>query len=595
MSGNNLVEVFEASVNKNKENVCFRYVENGKWQSLNWLEVRSRVQEIAGGLRKLGLEKGDRVCIFSKTRFEWTLADIATLAAQGIVVPIYESNTATQAQYIVENSEAKVIFVENVAQYKKIKSVADKLPKLEQVILFDDDSSIKGEEGVYSLEEVMLMGNGEGKNIYATSIQVLMGSDEATYVYTSGTTGNPKGAVLTHENILAEVEAGMKVFNFKPHYESLIFLPLAHILARVVQFFQIYAGFIQCYAESIDKLLDNISEVRPHFMASVPRIFEKIHTRTLQGVEAGSPLKQKIYHWAYETGCERSQKILNRKPVPIGLKFKSKIAKKLVFQKLHDKLGGRIEFFISGGAPLSPEIASFFHAFGFSILEGYGLTETTAAISINSEEAIKIGSVGKPIDCVKIKIAPDGEILAKGKVIFKGYFKNPKATEESMDDEGWFHTGDIGEFDENGFLTITDRKKDIIVTAAGKNIAPQNIENFMIDDPYISQVMIHGDKRKYLSALVTLDQEQIQTFAKSENIPFSSYDELVSNRKVYDFIRNRIESKNKNLAQYETIKKFAILAQDFSIEGGELTPTLKVKRKVISGRYENLLNSFYCE
>lgn len=595
MTVRNLVEAFNQTVQRCGTRVCFRYVEGGSWQNLNWLEVRERVIKIAGGLKKMGLNPGDRVAIFSKTRFEWTLADLGILASGGVVVPIYESNTAEQAEFVLRDCEAKVVFVENQTQYEKIKKVLPHLNQLKQIISFDA-LSLKGKtDGIYALDEVMMLGSEMGETVYQNSLQMLTSDMDASFVYTSGTTGNPKGVILTHGNFLAEIEAFVVVFALEPHFETLLFLPLAHIFARVVQYFQISVGFIQCYAESIDKILDNISQVKPHFIASVPRIFEKIHARTLQNAQANSPAKQKIFRWACQVGEERTRLMINKQFIPLTLSLKYKLAHKLVYSKLHQKLGGRLKFFISGGAPLAKELVEFFNAFGLTILEGYGLTETAAAISVNRFDAFKPGTVGIPVPGAEFKIASDGEILTRGKMVFRGYYKNPQATAEAIDAEGWFHTGDIGEFDSEGFLRITDRKKDIIVTAGGKNVAPQNIENLIKTDPYISQIVVHGDRRKFLSALVTLDQLQIEKFAQQHSIPYVKYEDLVNSEKIYNFIRTRIDEKNKQLAKYETIKRFAILPHDFTVESGELTPTLKIKRKVISLRYQSILDRFYQE
>ncbi|MBF0106118.1 MAG: long-chain fatty acid--CoA ligase [Deltaproteobacteria bacterium] len=593
MGAKNLVEVFEESAQRCKDKTCFRFVEDGEWRAVDWQTVRTKVQNIAGGLRHIGLKKGDRVCILSKTRYEWTMADLAILAAGCVVVPIYESSTAEQVKYIIEDSQARLIFVENKAQFKKVVSVYKDLHQLTQIIYFENPESTSSQEGVYSLDELMILGSEKGASVYHDSLKTITPDTDASFVYTSGTTGNPKGAVLTHDNFIREVDACFKVFVFEPHYETLVFLPFAHILARVVQFFHVRAGFVQCYAESVDRLIDNIKDVKPHFMVSVPRIFEKIHARTLQSVEGGSSNKKKIFYWALDVGQQYSRLLLNKQKVPLWLALKQRIAHKLVFSQLHNKLGGRIVFFVSGGAPLSTEVASFFKAFGVDVLEGYGLTETTAAVSVNRFNEMKFGTVGKPIEGAEFKIAGDGEILVRGKMVFKGYYKNQQATDEAIDADGWFHTGDIGEFDEEGFLKITDRKKDIIVTAAGKNVAPQNIENIMKLDPYISQFVVHGDKRKFLSALVTLDREEIIKYASHHHIPFKQYEDLVNNEKIYELIKTRIEEKNKQLARYETIKKFAILPMDFSIESGELTPTLKVKRKVVCKKYGTLLDGFY--
>lgn len=593
MKAQNLIEAFEQSAARLKDRVCFRFVEEGKWVNMSWNEVRDYITKVAGGLSKLGVTSGDRICILSKTRYEWTLADLGSMAAGAIVVPIYESTVPDQVEFIINNCGASVIFVENEAQLNKILMIRHNLPDVKQIISFEDVPRKIKRDGIYDFDEVIILGSENGEAVYSETLKKLMPESEASFVYTSGTTGNPKGAVLTHGNFMAEVDGATKVLEFREDYESLIFLPLAHIFARCIQFFQLNYGFIQCYAESIDKILDNIATIRPHLVGSVPRIFEKIHARTLQGVQASSPGKQKIFEWALAVGTERVRYVMNNRRVPLGLALKYKLAHKLVFSKLHAKLGGRIRFFISGGAPLSRDISEFFNAFGLDILEGYGLTETTAAITVNTFAARKLGSVGKTVPGVDIKIASDGEILVKGSLVFKGYYKNPEATAEAIDKDGYFHTGDIGQFDEEGFLAITDRKKDIIVTAAGKNIAPQNIENLMKNDPYISQFVVHGDRRKFLTALVTLDTDEVVKYAKSHNIPFANYNDLVSNEKIYNFIRDRINEKNRLLAKYETIKKFAILPSDFSVESGELTPTLKIKRKVVSQRYQNILDGFY--
>lgn len=594
MEFQNLLEVFQTSVEKYGRAVCFRYKEGNVWHSLDWKQVAQKVLDLAGGLRKLGVKAGDRVSIFSHTRYEWTLADLAILACGGITVPVYESSTADAAAYIISNAEVKIVLVDAVAQLQKIQQFHSTLPNLKQIIIFDPQKGMKKEEGVYSLDQLFMLGSGLGEAVLKESMAKLTPESMASYVYTSGTTGPPKGAMLSHGNFLSELLAIGQVVDLNPKQEALLFLPLAHIFARVLQFVQIQHGFVQCYAESIDKLLDNISETHPHFIPTVPRIFEKVHTRVLQGVESGSNTKKKIFNWALGIGLKRSRCLLHKKSVPVFLQLQWLVAHKLVFSKLQKKMGGRIDFFISAGAPLSQDIADFFHAAGFIILEAYGLTETTGAITANHLDNYKIGVVGHPLTGVVIKIAPDGEILAKGGPIFKGYYQKPEDTAQVMVD-GWFHTGDIGEFDQEGFLKITDRKKDIIVTAGGKNIAPQNIENFIKTDPLISQVMIHGDKRKFLSALITLDKNEVMNFAKSHRIQFEDYAELIKNEKIYQLIKTRVEEKNKQLAKYESIKKFAILDRDFSVETGELTPTLKVKRKFTSDKYRDILDQFYKE
>lgn len=596
MPETNLLQLLQNTVQAKPREVCFRYKDDHQWKVLYWNEVYQKVLDLAGGLKKLGVKKGDRIAIFSRTRYEWTVADMAILACGAITVPIYESSIADQVSYILRNSAAKIVFVEDPAQLKKIKAIAEEIPHVSQAIVFDTyDKPFAQEEGVYLMDEVMLLGAGTGHETFEEMAKKLDENSEASFVYTSGTTGPPKGAILTHGNFLSELFALRQMVDFSEGIESLLFLPLAHIFARVVQFAQMHNGFVQIYAESIDKLLDNIAEMKPHLLTSVPRIFEKVHGKVMQGVEASTPTKQKIFHWAMKIGSKRAECIHGGKTVPRGIRLAWPLAYALVFSKLHAKMGGRIVYFISGGAPLSKDIGNFFHAAGFLILEGYGLTETSAAITVNSPTAVKIGTVGRPLPGVEIQIATDGEILVRGGVVFKGYYQLPEETKNAIDEAGWFHTGDIGVIDEDGFLKITDRKKDIIVTAAGKNIAPQNLENLIKTDPMISQVMVHGDQRKFLSALITLNPEEIIRYAKSHQIAFENYGELVKNEKIYHFIKERLDAFNKHLAKYETIKKFAILDQDFSIESGELTPTLKVKRKFTSEKYKYILDQFYQE
>lgn len=595
MTAKNLVQIFENSCERHPDKVCFRFVEHGEWKSLDWKSVREKVQSIAGSLKSFGVRPQDKVCVFARTRYEWTIADLAILSCRAVTVPIYESNTPEQAQFIIEDSEAKVVFVENALQFKKIEKVWDKLPGLKHVILIESQDRLLQEGRVHSFREELLQHTEEGARAYQDAIEKAEPKDVMSIVYTSGTTGNPKGAMMMHDNFLAEVEGANKIFEFPADYTGFLFLPLAHIFGRATQYFQLNNGFVHAYVESLEKLTDNIAHAKPHFMMSVPRVFEKIHAKTLQNVESSSALKKKIFHWSMRVGTVYAEHRLQKKPLPFWAKLKYKIAYLLVFKKLHQKLGGNVVFFISGGAPLSAEIARFFLAFGVPIFEGYGLTETTAAIAVNDFEGMKPGTVGKPVPDCEFKIADDGEILVRGRYIFKGYYRNEAATREAIDPEGWFHTGDIGEIDEDGFVKITDRKKEIIVTAGGKKIPPQNVENLIKTNPYISQVVVHGDKRKFLSALVTLDQAEIEKYAKTNKIAFENYSELVKTDQIHDFVKKIIDEKNRTLARFETVKKFVILDQDFSIETGELTPTLKIKRKFVNQKYKDHLDRLYTE
>ncbi len=589
MKYQNVIAQFAQKAQEMGAKPCFKYKSKDKWKTLDWFEVKDAVEKLASALDEKGVKTGDKVAIFSTTRYEWTICDLAILSLGAVTVPIYHSTLPNEAEFILNHSEAKLLFVEDKNQLKKIESIRKNLSSLKDIILFEGQAP-----NTTSFQKLL-----EGDAADALSLEVRTDKIPldaiATIVYTSGTTGKPKGVVLTHKNLASEMDALQKIFIFPSDQEALIFLPLAHIFARAFQFYQLCTGFIQVYAESIDKLLDNISEVRPHFIACVPRIFEKIHSKILHDVHSSSPLKQKIFHWAVKVGAEVSRLKQANKGISPILAAQYQIAKNLVFSKLHKKLGGRIRFFLSGGAPLAAEVAEFFHAADILILEGYGLTETTAAINVNLPTHYKFGTVGPIVAHTEEKLGADGEILVRGDHVFKEYYRDPEATKEVFTADGFFHTGDIGVYDKEGFLKITDRKKDIIVTAAGKNIAPQYIENLLKMDSIISQVMVHGDRRKFLSALITLNMDEVKKIAQHQKIETSDHGELAKHPKIHEHVRKKIEEKNKQLPSYETIKRFAILEKDFSIEGGELTPTLKVKRKLVTERYKEILDSFYNE
>lgn len=588
----NLLQLFSDRVQKQSPMPCLHFFKQGRWCTLTWQQVSDQVQNLSENLHQLGIQMGDAVAILAKTRHEWTLADLAILGVGGVVVPIYESSTSEQIEFILDDSGAKLLFVENQKLFERFLKIKNRCASVKNVIFFSELKSTDSKILCHNFK-VLCQKTKEAPQIFSDSQKKLEPSSTASIVYTSGTTGNPKGVVLNHGHFLAEIFAIAKIISIKNNYRSMMFLPLAHILGRVVQYIQFHYGFVQCYAESLDKLSENIQQIRPHFMACVPRIFEKIHAKTLQNLTASSALKQRIFGWALKMGEARSSFILSRKPIPFFLKLKYKFAFLLVFRKLHQKLGGCFRFFISGGAPLSEEVARFFHACGFTILEGYGLTETTAAIFVNTFKKLKWGTVGPAVPGLQVKIADDGEILVKGDMIFERYHRNLEATEKAFDKEHWFFTGDIGELDPDGFLKITDRKKDIIVTAGGKKIPPQDVENLFKTDKYVSQCLVHGDKRKFLSALITLNQEEIEKFAQQQGIVYRHYSDLIKTEPVQGLVSHIVDEKNQRLASYQTIKKFAILPKDFSIESGELTPTLKIRRKKVEENYKNILNSFY--
>jgi long-chain acyl-CoA synthetase len=522
-------------------------------------------------------------------------ADFAIFSAGCTTIPVYPSYTPEQLAYIVNDSGAKTLIVEDAAQLAKALEARGKMDGLEHIVVIQ---GYQGQErSVHTWDELRRLGRDSAerlKSVLAERVASGRPDDIATIVYTSGTTGPPKGVVQTHANHLASLNSTAQIIKIGPGDVHLLFLPLAHSFARLEGFMGVHRGLTTAFAENLDKVGDNLKETRPHFICSVPRVFEKVYAKILAGVAAGSPAKKKIFHWAIGIGRQVSQLQQARQPIPGGLAFKHRIAHKLVFTKLHHALGGRLRFAVSGGAPLSREIAEFFHAAGILILEGYGLTETCPVLTFNREDNFKFGSVGQALPGVELTIAADGEILARGgNIATKGYFKKPEATAEVFEPGGWFHTGDIGKIDEGGFLFITDRKKDLIVTAGGMNIAPQNIENLLKGDPFVSQVMVYGDRRPYPVALITLNPEELAKFAKEQGILVTEPASLAKHPKVVERVSRIVEAKNADLQSYAKIKKFAVLPEDFSQDNGFLTPTLKVKRKVVTEKYQRIIDSLY--
>lgn len=575
-----------------------RYKKAGRWIDITLQELADRVRYFSTGLRVLGVKAEDRVAILSENRPDWTMADFAILAANAVTVPIYPTLLGWQIEYIVNDSDSVVVVCSDADQLAKMLEIRHHTPSVQYIVVMDpsvesSDPMVKSfqrvvDEGARSEKE-------EGRQRFDELLMRRKASDLATLVYTSGTTGPPKGAMLTHGNITSNVVASAAVIPFREHDIALSILPLSHIFERMADFAYLYKGGCIAYAESLVKVADNMEEIKPDIFCAVPRLFEKMHMRVMENVAVAGGAKQKLFQWAIGVGRERLPYIVERKPMPAGLAFKSSVADRLVFRKIKERMGGRIRLIISGGAPLSRDLASFFIGAGVDIFEGYGLTETSPVITANTPENRRIGTVGKLIPGVEVKIAPDGEILTRGPHVMVGYFNNPEATAQAIDSEGWFYTGDIGELDKDGFLKITDRKKELIINAYGKNIAPQPLENLLKASPYIATPVLIGDRRKYLSALIIPNFEKLERDAKAMGLNFSSREELVRDARVRDILQKEIDRFNSSHSRAEQVRNFALLASEFTIETGELTPSMKVKRKVVDEKYKPLIDAMYAE
>ncbi len=566
---------------------------NGRYEAISHDTMVERVRRTALGLEELGIRPGDRVGILSENRPEWAIADYACLQLGVTDVPIYPNLPNDQVAYILRDAGAVAIFVSNAEQAAKVASVRGDVPGLRHVITFADSPA--GAD----LTQASLETSGAGvdsesrRDALRTRAMAVLPDDVATLIYTSGTTGDPKGVMLTHDNIYSNVQAARTAVPFEGADTCLSFLPLSHIFERMAGHYLMFStGTSIAYAESIDTVAANLVEVRPTLVLSVPRLYEKMYAAVLDNALSAGGAKKQIFFWARGV-ADRWADVKLAGGTPRGLlALQYQIAQKLVFSKLKIRTGGRLRYFVSGGAPLAAEINKFFYAAGLEILEGYGLTETSPVISVNTPANFRIGTVGKPVAGVEIDIAGDGEILTRGPHVMKGYFNKPTATAEAIDSERWFHTGDIGEI-RDGFLAITDRKKDIIVTAGGKNISPQPIENKIKTNKFVSQAVMIGDKRKFPIILIVPNWDSLNKWARQENITAPSPAQMLALPAVRKKMEQEIESEISDLARYERPKKIGLLERDFSIEQGELTPTLKVKRRVVDKTYKALIDDLY--
>ena len=587
-------DIFYHSVDTFRKAEHLKYKKDGTWRAISSEDLRTAVEEVSMGLRALGVEKGDKVAILSENRPEWAIADLATLAIGAADAPVYSTLTPAQVLYILNDSESKVVFVSNAAQAAKVAEVRSQAKRLLHVIRMDAAPI----EGTLHFDEVRAKGRealARDKDAVRKRAAEVKPEDLATLIYTSGTTGDPKGVMLTHSNLVSNVLGAAKVFpGFGPDDVCLSFLPLCHSFERTSGHnFMLFAGATIAYAESVEKVPENMAEVRPTVMGSVPRLYEKMYARVNEKVASDPPFRQKMFRWAIGVGREAFRHRVERTQPGALLKLKLAIADKLVFSKIKQRTGGRLRLFISGGAPLAREIAEFFGAAGLLICEGYGLTETSPVITCNRPDWIKPGTVGLPLEGIEVKIAPDGEILARGPNIMRGYFKKPEATAEAIDKDGWFHTGDIGVLDTDGFLAITDRKKDILVTSGGKNIAPQPIENTIKTNRYFAEVVMIGNNRNFPAALVVPNFEPLEKWAKEKGLAAGSREDLVRKPEVVAFYQKLVNDLTPDLAQFEKIKKITLIPREFTIEAGELTPTMKVKRRVVEAKYKDVIDRMY--
>jgi long-chain acyl-CoA synthetase len=595
MTRGTLTQLFFGAVERHGGRpAAFRSKTQGRWAPITHRAAQERVERISLGLRELGVNPGDRVAILSENRPEWAFADYACLCARAADVPIYTTLPVRQTEYILRDAGAVAAFVSNEAQVAKIMEIRAGLPALRHVIVFDAAAQ---RDGTITLADLEAKGRTQAARSAAWRAEALTvkPDDLATIIYTSGTTGDPKGVMLCHDNIYSNVVAALQVMPIAVGDEALSMLPLSHIFERMVAYTLFHAGVVINYAESIEALRDNLLEVQPTIMLSVPRVYEKVYARVLENALSGSGVKRRIFFWAKGVGDEWATHTLAGLPIPTALGLKHRVADRFVFAKVRARTGQRIKFFVSGGAPLSAEIAKFFFSAGLPIAEGYGLTETSPVLTLNPLERIKLGTVGKPIPGVQITIAPDGEILAKGPGIMKGYFNKPDATREAIDADGWFHTGDIGEIDQDGYLRITDRKKDLIVTAGGKNIAPQPIENMVKQNKFVANAVMLGDRRKFPIMLVVPSFDTLEAWARERNLTWRTHRDLLDVADVRAKMEREVMGMLRDLAKYEMPKRVVLLDTDFTIENGQLTPTLKVKRRAVEKAYKELIDKTYNE
>ncbi len=592
MAKKHLAAMLEDSCRRHHQNVAMRYKESGLWQEITYGDLGEKVRQVSSALIALGIQAGDMVGIFSQNRPEWTIADFGILGAGAVSVPIYATNTAAQAEYIASDADLKAVFVGDDDQLAKVQSFAAQHPELKTIVSFDPPAGSFG-DNVMRFEALVELGTG-GEHVEESARRIRQTAPEslATLIYTSGTTGEPKGVMLSHANFAHQIDAINANFDVGPEDRSLCFLPLSHVYERSWSFYVFSRGAQNNYMRNPREILDYLREVRPTAMVSVPRLYEKIHAAVLDRLEKSSPGKRRLFDWALGVGRKLADARKAGEKPGLGLRMNHHLADRLVLSKLREIVGGDKNFFSAGGAPLSKDIEAFFLAAGLLICQGYGLSETAPTVTYNTPQNFKFGTVGKPVPGCEVEIGADNEILVKGPNVMMGYYKKPEATAEVLKD-GWFHTGDVGLMDDDGYLKITDRIKDLIITSGGKNIAPQRIETAVGRDHYIEQITTIGDRRKYVSALIVPSYDALENYAREKGIAWQSREDLVQNPDIIEFYRGRINQQSTELAGFETIKAFTLLPREFTQENGEITPTQKIKRKVVAEHYRAEIDAMY--
>lgn len=587
-------EMLKEVVDNNPDAPAYRWFldDQGNMEGISWGDFYQRARQLAKSLMALGINKDDKVSIISNPCYNWVLCDIGIIFAGACTVGIYQSNLAKDCQYIIDHSDSVIVFVEDDLQLQKVQEIRNAIPKVKKVVLYRGKAP--DDDWVIDFDAFMKLGEAVSDEAYEERISSLEPGDTATIVYTSGTTGIPKGAVITHDNVTFNAQAVKGSLYTKAGDDTIVFLPLAHIFARVTVYAAAITQATVNFARSVDTVVEDIGTIRPQWMPSVPRIYEKIYSKVVSGAQEKGGVILKLFNWALRVGNEVSDYKLAKKPVPAWTAFQYKIAFKLVFSKLHKVLGDNIRWMLSGAAPLNDTVAKFFHSAGILVLEGIGMTENTSFSHTNRYDNYRFGYVGLPGPGIECKLADDGEILIRGRNVMKEYYKMPEETKNTFTKDGWLLTGDLGEIDPDGFLKVTGRKKELIITAGGKNVAPSYLEGEIGTSTFINQVMVVGDRKKFLAALVTLDPLTVSDYAARNNIPYQSMDELVSHPDIVALIEGEIEEKNKQFTSFETIKKVTIVPE-FTIENGMITPTMKLKKNIIMDQFKDHIEAMYAE